>query len=224
AFTDAKNSRQGFFQIAEGGTIFLDEIGDASPGMQAKLLRVLQNKEINMVGSSQVQKIDTRIIAASHKDLKSMIPKGLFREDLYYRLDVINITIPPLRERREDILPLVSFYLKKFAEEMDLDHPPVFTDNALQALKNHDWPGNVRELENMIQRLVVIVDGDHIRVSDLPESMRFTVTHKNTPFKTLKEVENEHIALVLANVGGNKTKAAQILGIDRKTLRLKLEK
>lgn len=224
AFTDAKSSRQGFFQIAEGGTIFLDEIGDASPGMQAKLLRVLQNKEINMVGSSQVQKIDTRIIAASHKDLKSMIPKGLFREDLYYRLDVINIAIPPLRERREDILPLVSFYLKKFSEEMELETPPTFTDNALQALRNHDWPGNVRELENLVQRLVVIVEGENIRVSDLPESMRFTVSQKHTQFKTLKESEEEHIAHVLASVGGNKTRAAQILGIDRKTLRQKLVK
>lgn len=225
AFTDAKTSRQGFFQIAEHGTIFLDEIGDASPGMQAKLLRVIQNKEINMVGSSQVQKIDTRIIAASHKDLKSMIPKGLFREDLYYRLDVINITIPPLRERREDILPLVSFYLQKFSEEMAFEEPPTFTDNALQALKNHDWPGNVRELENLIQRLVVIVDDDQIKVSDLPQSMRFNVAQKNSSqFKTLKEVEDEYIVSVLSSVGGNKTKAAQILGIDRKTLRLKLAK
>ncbi|MBF0112187.1 MAG: sigma-54-dependent Fis family transcriptional regulator [Desulfamplus sp.] len=223
AFTDAKTSRQGFFQIAEKGTLFLDEIGDASLGMQAKLLRVIQNKEINMVGSSQMRKVDTRIIAASHKDLKSMIPKGLFREDLYYRLDVINIAIPPLRERREDILPLVSFYLKKFSEEMELEKPPIFTDNALQALKNHDWQGNVRELENLIQRLVVIVEADQIRVSDLPQSMRFNVNSKNSSqFKTLKEVEQEHIAAVLASVKGNKTKAAQILGIDRKTLRLKL--
>ncbi|MBF0211081.1 MAG: sigma-54-dependent Fis family transcriptional regulator [Desulfamplus sp.] len=223
AFTDAKTSRQGFFQIAEKGTLFLDEIGDASLGMQAKLLRVIQNKEINMVGSSQMRKVDTRIIAASHKDLKSMIPKGLFREDLYYRLDVINIAIPPLRERREDILPLVSFYLKKFSEEMELEKPPIFTDNALQALKNHDWQGNVRELENLIQRLVVIVEADQIRVSDLPQSMRFNVNSKNSSqFKTLKEVEQEHIAAVLASVKGNKTKAAQTLGIDRKTLRLKL--
>ncbi len=222
AFTDAKNSRQGFFQIAEGGTIFLDEIGDASPGMQAKLLRVLQNKEIHIVGSSQVHKIDTRIIAASHKDLKSMIPKGLFREDLYYRLDVINIAIPPLRERRDDILPLVSFYLKKFSKEMELANLPIFTDNALQALKNYDWPGNVRELENLIQRLVVIVDADYIRVSDLPEPMRFNLTQKSSKFKSLKEVEEEYISLVLAGVGGNKTKAAQILGIDRKTLRQKI--
>ncbi|MGD9730771.1 MAG: sigma-54-dependent transcriptional regulator [Desulfamplus sp.] len=225
AFTDAKTSRQGFFQIAEHGTIFLDEIGDASPGMQAKLLRVLQNKEINMVGSSQIQKIDARIIAASHKDLKSMIPKGLFREDLYYRLDVINITIPPLRERREDILPLVSFYLKKFSEEMEFENPRLFTDNALQALKNYDWPGNVRELENLVQRLVVIVDNNQIKVSDLPESMRFSVNQKNSSqFKTLKEFEKEYINSVLASVRGNKTKAAHILGIDRKTLRLKLEK
>ncbi|MBF0390221.1 MAG: sigma-54-dependent Fis family transcriptional regulator [Desulfamplus sp.] len=223
AFTDAKRSRQGFFQIAEKGTLFLDEIGDASLGMQAKLLRVIQNKEINMVGSSQMLKIDTRIIAASHKDLKSMIPKGLFREDLYYRLDVINIAIPPLRERREDILPLVSFYLKKFSEEMELEKPPTFTDNALQALKNNDWQGNVRELENLIQRLVVIVEAEQIGVSDLPQSMRFNVNSKNSSqFKTLKEVEEEHLSLVLAGVGGNKTKAAQILGIDRKTLRQKI--
>lgn len=224
AFTGAKDNRVGFFQIADGGTIFLDEIGDASLNMQGKLLRVLQSKEIQMVGSSQVRKVDVRIIAATHKDLQAMVPKGLFREDLFYRLNVINISVPALRERAEDILILVNYFLNKFAKEMNRS-PHVFSDNALKALKQYNWPGNVRELENLIQRLVVITDNDVIDVADLPPHMRHMANVGPVPMilKTLADVEREHIQNVLTYVGGNKTKASEILGIDRKTLRNKLQ-
>lgn len=225
AFTGAKESRAGFFQIADGGTIFLDEIGDASLNMQGKLLRVLQNKEINLVGSSRIRKIDTRIIAATHKDLTAMAEKHLFREDLYYRLNVIDIPVPPLRDRGDDILLLVNHFVNKFATEMNR-RPHRFTDNALQALRNYHWPGNVRELENLIQRLVVIVDGELIRVADMPPHMRYSVNidSQRMDHRTLAQVEMDHITKVLRSVNDNKTKAAELLGVDRKTLRKKLQK
>ena len=223
AFTGANGSRVGFFQIADGGTIFLDEIGDASLNMQGKLLRVLQSKEIQMVGSSQIRKVDIRIIAATHKNLQAMVPKGLFREDLYYRLNVINMPVPALRDRKEDILILVNFALNKFAKEMNRP-PHMFSDNALKVLKKYNWPGNVRELENLIQRLVVVSDSDVIHVNDLPPHMRYVVNigQGAGANRTLADVEREHIANVLTSVDGNKTRAADILGIDRKTLRKKL--
>ncbi len=223
AFTGAKDFRAGFFQIADGGTIFLDEIGDASLSMQGKLLRVIQNKEIHLVGSSKVRKVDARIIAATNNDLKAMIKKGLFREDLYYRLNVINIPVPPLHERGDDILLLVNYFTEKFSKEMNRS-PHMFSDKSLQALMNYNWPGNVRELENLIQRLVVIVDGDIIRVADMPQHMRYNVNRNSLIHRTLAKVEAEHISDVLTAVGGNKSKASEILGINRKTLRLKLQK
>jgi len=223
AFTGAKGSRAGFFQVADGGTIFLDEIGDASQSMQGKLLRVIQNKEIYMVGSSRTRKVNTRIIAATNKDLLSLVEKGIFREDLYYRINVINIPLPALRERRNDILLLINHFLEKFSKEMD--RPMLnFSDDALRALVNYQWPGNVRELENLIQRLVIITDGDFIHVTDLPALMKFYVNQKKDVNRTLADVEIEHIRHVLASVNGNKTKAAKVLGIDRKTLREKLKK
>ncbi|MBW2564201.1 MAG: sigma-54-dependent Fis family transcriptional regulator, partial [Deltaproteobacteria bacterium] len=159
AFTGAKGSRAGFFQVADGGTIFLDEIGDASQSMQGKLLRVIQNKEIYMVGSSRTRKVNTRIIAATNKDLLSLMKKGIFREDLYYRINVINIHLPALRKRGNDILLLINYFLEKFSKEMDC--PMLnFSDDALRALVNYQWPGNVRELENLIQRMVIITDSD----------------------------------------------------------------
>jgi len=223
AFTGARDGRAGFFQIAEGGTLFLDEIGDASPAMQGKLLRVIENKERQIVGSSRVQKINTRIITATNKDLIFMVQKGLFREDLYYRLVVIDIVVPPLRERKEDILTLAHHFMNKFIKELRRD-PPRFTDGALEALKNYRWPGNVRELENLIQRLLVIVGRPVIDVADLPSYMRFQMEHRVDPMRTLADMEAEHIRSVLQLTGGNKTRAANILGIDRKTLREKLKK
>lgn len=223
AFTGANSSREGFFQIAHGGTIFLDEIGDAGMNLQGKLLRVIQNKEIFMVGSSQVKKIDTRIIAATHKDLTGLIKKGLFREDLFYRINVIEIQIPALRQRQQDVPLLVNYFMSQYCRDIGRT-PPAFSDEALQALINYDWPGNIRELENLMQRLLVVVDTDTIDVGDLPEAMHFAIRQATRGLQTLAEMESEHISNVLNGTNGNKTRAAEILGIDRKTLREKLKK
>jgi len=223
AFTGATESRAGFFQTADGGTIFLDEISDTSLTMQAKLLRVLQDKEVYMVGASHSRNVDVRIIAATNKDLANLVRKGGFREDLFFRLNVLTIAMPPLRERGDDILLLAHHFVTKYAKEFG--KPTLrFSDNALQVLRNYHWPGNVRELENVVQRLVVMTDGDVIEVSDLPSLMRFSALRETGLNRTLAEVEAQYIRNVLVSVNGNKTKAAQILGIDRKTLREKLQK
>ncbi|UCB51839.1 MAG: sigma-54-dependent Fis family transcriptional regulator [Candidatus Zixiibacteriota bacterium] len=223
AFTGATESRAGFFQTADGGTIFLDEISDTSLSMQTKLLRVLEDKEVYMVGASRSRKVDIRIIAATNKDLASLVRKGVFREDLFFRLNVLTVAMPPLRERGDDILLLAHNFAAKFAEEFG-KATPRFSDNALQVLRNYHWPGNVRELENVVQRLVVMTDGSLIEVSDLPSLMRFSPLRETGLHRTLAEVEAEYIRNVLASVRGNKTKAAEILQIDRKTLRDKLKK
>jgi len=222
AFTGATETRAGFFQTADGGTIFLDEISETSLSMQVKLLRVLQDKEVCMVGSSRSRRVDVRILASTNKDLYSLVKKGVFREDLFFRINVITIEVPPLRERGDDILLLTQYFANKFAEELGKPTPR-FSDNALQVLKNYNWPGNVRELENVIQRLVVMTDGDLIEVPDLPSLMRFSALRETGLHRTLAEVETEYIRNVLASVDGNKTRAAEILGIDRKTLREKLK-
>ncbi len=223
AFTGASESRAGFFATAEGGTIFLDEISETSASMQVKLLRVLQTKEICMVGTSRPRKVDVAIVAATNKNLLGLVKKGSFREDLFYRLNVITITVPPLRERGDDILLLINHFGTKFSKE--LNQPvPRFTDGALRVLKRYHWPGNVRELENLVQRLVVMTEGDVIDVPVLPPYLRFSAVRGSGVDRTLAEVEAEHIRNVLASVGGNKTRAAEILGIDRKTLREKQKK
>ena len=221
AFTGAVVSRAGFFHTADGGTIFLDEIGEMSFVMQVKLLRVLQDKEVRMVGSDKSQKVDVRILAATNKNLEHLVKKGRFREDLFYRLNVIPIAIPPLRERENDIVLLANHFMEKYAEKSGKS-PIRFSDEALQRLRNYNWPGNVRELENVVQRLVVMSDSELIEVSDLPELMHFSALRKTGFEKSLSEIEAEYIRNVLASVGGNKTRAARILGIDRKTLREKI--
>lgn len=223
AFTGASESRAGFFHTADGGTIFLDEISEMSLSMQVKLLRVLQDKQICMVGSDRTRKVDVRILAATNKDLHGLVKKGLFREDLFYRLNVITVSMPPLRERGDDVILLAHYFADRFSEEFGKSSLR-FSDKALQGLGSYNWPGNVRELENVIQRLVVMTDGDVIDVPDLPEFCRFSVAGRAGFNRTLAEVENEYITNVLASVGGNKTRAAEILGIDRKTLREKLKK
>jgi len=222
AFTGATESRAGFFHAADGGTIFLDEVSDMSLAMQVKLLRVLQDKEVCMVGSNRSRKVDVRILAATNKSLHELVKKQSFREDLFYRLNVITIFMPPLRERGNDILILARHFAANFAAELGKPVPR-FSDKALQSLRNYDWPGNVRELENVIQRLVVMTDGDLIDVPDLPGLMRFSALRKTGFTRTLAEVEAEYISNVLESVDGNKTRAADILGIDRKTLRQKLK-
>ena len=222
AFTGALETRAGFFQTADGGTIFLDEISETSLSMQVKLLRVLQDKEVVMVGSTRPRKVDVRILASTNKDLSALVKKGIFREDLFFRIHVITIDLPPLREREEDLLLLIRHFTARFAKELGKSVPQ-FSDQALQVLRNYRWPGNVRELENVIQRLVVMTDGSLIEVPDLPSLMRFSSLRGVGFHRTLAEVEEEYIRNVLASVNGNKTRAAKILGIDRKTLREKLK-
>lgn len=222
AFTGANETRAGFFQAAEGGTIFLDEIGTASLNVQTRLLRVLQEKEITMVGSNKPVKIDVRVISATNADLKKQCEQGTFREDLYYRLNVLSIEMPPLRERKEDIPLLTRYFLHKYSKEFvknDIKIDP----KALDIISRYNFPGNIRELENLIQRLVLLSD-DVILPNDLPDYLRMTHQHEeiNTNFKTLKEFERDYIKKVLDHADNNKSKAAEILGIDRKTLRQKL--
>ena len=223
AFTGATESRAGFFHAADGGTIFLDEVSETSPAMQVKLLRVLEDKEVCMVGSSRTRRADVRVLAATNRDLLKLMKMGGFREDLFYRLNVITIALPPLRERRGDVLLLARHFAEKFAAETNKPVPQ-FSDQALQVLRDYYWPGNVRELGNVIQRLVVMTDGDIIDVPDMPSLMRFSALRKTGFDRTLAEVEAEYIRNVLTSVSGNKTRAAEILGIDRKTLRDKLRK
>ena len=222
AFTGAHDTRAGFFQTANGGTIFLDEISATSPSTQVKLLRVLQEREVCMVGSTRQQKVDIRILAATNKDLLRLVEHQVFREDLYFRLNVITIPLPPLRERGDDVLLLIHHFARKFASELGKPTPQ-FSDQALHVLRNYHWPGNVRELENVMQRLVVMTDTDIIEVADLPSLMHFSALRGIGFDRTLAEVEAEYIRNVLASVGGNRTRAAEILGIDRKTLREKLK-
>jgi DNA-binding NtrC family response regulator len=223
AFTGATETRAGFFQTADGGTIFLDEISETSLSMQVKLLRVLQDKQVYMVGSTRPLKVDVKILASTNKDLTTLLKKGLFREDLFFRLNVLTIDIPPLRDRGDDIFLLIQHFSTKFANELSKPKPR-FSNNALHVLRSYHWPGNVRELENVIQRLVVMTEGDLIEAPDLPSLMRFSALQKMGLNRTLAEVEAEYIRNVLASAEGNKTRAAEILGIDRKTLREKLNR
>jgi DNA-binding NtrC family response regulator len=222
AFTGATETRAGFFQTADGGTIFLDEVSATTPAMQVKLLRVLQDRAVCMVGSTRAQPVDMRIVAATNKDLRSVIQKEAFREDLYFRLNVITIDLPPLRDRGGDVLLLIRHFADAFAAELKR---PVcrFSDAALDVLRRYHWPGNVRELENVVQRLMVMAEGAVIDVPDLPSLMRFSALGKAGFDRTLAEVEAEYIGNVLASVNGNRTRAAEILGIDRKTLRERLK-
>jgi DNA-binding NtrC family response regulator len=224
AFTGATETRAGFFQTGNKGTIFLDEVGDTSLAMQVKLLRVLQEREICMVGSARPQKVDVRIIAGTHKNLQAMIGTGRFREDLYYRLNVLNIELPPLRARGEDVLRLTRYFSARYADEMGRPLPQ-YTDRALEAVARYPWPGNVRELENLVQRLMAMADSDIIDAPDLPPGMRSECLPVSQGLdRTLVQVEADHIRHVLDRVGGNKSRAAELLGIDRKTLREKLKR
>ncbi len=223
AFTGATETRAGFFQTADGGTIFLDEISNTSLAMQAKLLRVLQEKEFYMVGSKKTLKVNVRVVAATNVDLMQLVKKGLFREDLYYRLNIITIDLPPLRERGEDIVQLIYFFLAKYVKE--LGKPPMkFSQKAIQALKEYAWPGNVRELQNLIHRLVIMSEDSTIDIPDLPESFRFSGRRTRGLDRKLEDVEREYIQDALAANRNNISQTAISLGIDRKTLRDKLKK
>ncbi len=221
AFTGADKNREGFFQAANGGTIFLDEIGNASLKVQAKLLRALQEKEVVKVGAQKAEKVDVRIIAATNNNLKEMIQDGSFREDLFYRLTVVEIEVPPLRERKEDISMLAEKFLFKYGVEYK-DRFVKMSPKALAILMRYDWPGNIRELENIIQRAVIMCDRV-VEVEHLPDSLKYNVDFSEEGLISLKEMEKRHIQNVLNATNNNKTQAAKILQIDRKTLREKLK-
>ena len=224
AFTGATTNRIGFFQAADGGTLFLDEITNASMAVQAKLLRAIQEKEVTMLGDTKAQKINVRIITATNANITEQVLNNTFREDLYYRLNVISISIPPLRERKEDIELLINAFNEKFSKETG-KKPLKIKANIKAVLTKYSWPGNIRELENFIHRLVVMNDKT-VDIGDIPDYMKMNVPHssKEASILSLAEVEKKHIEKVLIATENNKTKAAEILGIDRKTLREKLKK
>ncbi|MCK0161254.1 sigma-54-dependent transcriptional regulator [Allomuricauda sp. F6463D] len=221
AFTGANENRNGFFQAAHGGTIFLDEIGNAPLPVQNRLLRVLQEKEVTKIGSQKVEKLDVRVIAATNSELEELIQKKIFREDLYYRLSVVTIDVPPLRERPSDISLLVDKFMQKYGIEYK-DRFIRISPEALEVLQRYSWPGNIRELENVVQRAIIMCDGQ-ITLEHLPDELKYKIDFPKKGFKTLEEKEKEYIQEVLLSTQGNKTKAAEILGINRKTLREKLK-
>ncbi len=228
AFTGALTRRQGRFQLAHKGSIFLDEIAEMAPQTQAKILRVLQEREFEPVGSSNTVRVDTRVIVATNKNLKEEIQQGHFREDLFYRINVVTLSIPPLRERREDIPLLTDFFLKQYAEK-NRRLIKGFTPKAIDILMRYDWPGNVRELANMVERSVIMVRGDMITPDEFSDTLRALDPEMKkseiglTPGRSLKDVEKEMVLMTLEDTAGNRTHAAKILGISRRTLQLKLK-
>ena len=227
AFTGATRDRTGLFEAADGGTIFLDEIGDITPAMQLKILRVLQEHEVLRVGESVPRKVDIRIIAATNKDLHELISKDKFREDLYYRLSVMELNVPPLRERKEDILTLTRFFIDRISKKLKIRNLHIDA-SCIDYLQDYNWPGNVRELENAIERAAILSTDGSIQPQHLPAAI---VRTTNKTFKsvldgnpTLDKMERAYMEHILQLTGGNKTKAARILGIDVSTLWRKLKK
>ena len=224
AFTGAVMNQKGLLEEADGGTLFLDEIGDVSPAVQAKLLRVTQEKDFIVLGSTRTRKVDVRFVAATNKDLMIEIKEGRFREDLYYRLNVISINLPPLRERRDDIEPLARHFLKASTRRMKKEVISIEND-ALQALLQYDWPGNVRELENVMERAVILARNNVITVGLLPLGARREALLASTgsaPLVALGQIERQHITAILKETSFHKSRAAEILGISRKTLDRKI--
>jgi transcriptional regulator with PAS, ATPase and Fis domain len=221
AFTGAQYRKKGKFEVAEGGTVFLDEISDISLKTQTDLLRVLQEKEITRVGGTQTIKVDFRAIAATNKDLPTLVKEGTFRPDLYYRLDVFGITLPPLRERKEDIPLLVDHFLQKYSRAMNKRFTGI-SRASLDVLMNYQWPGNVRELENAIERAMVIGHEPEIQTADFPLQVATPPALEGS--MALEDIERVHIQHVLEVCDWNQTRAAKALGIDRVTLYNKIKK
>jgi two-component system response regulator AtoC len=228
AFTGAEKTRRGLFEQASGGTLFLDEIGEVSPRMQAQLLRVLQEGEVRRVGGGEAVKVDVRVVAATHRDLEAEVRAGRFREDLLFRLRVVTLHLPPLRERPEDIPPLVDHFLSQAARREERRAPSLAPD-ALARLTRHPWPGNVRELRNAVERALAVASTDILLASDLPPELGGAPAPQPPPVATSLEaltgdrptlavLERRYVDLVLRETGGNKKKAAELLGIDRRTL------
>jgi two-component system response regulator HydG len=230
AFTDAKVQRTGLFLQASGGTLFLDEIGELPLDVQPKLLRALQERKVRPVGANQEIPFDARIVAASNRNLEDEVYEKRFREDLYYRINVVKIDVPPLRERGGDVLHLAHHFLKSFAKR-NLKPTLELSTTAAEKLMAYNWPGNVRELENCMEHAVALARFDQITVEDLPEKIRayraerFVVAANDpTEIVTMDELERRYVLRVLSLVGGNKSRAAQVLGFDRRTLYRKLER
>jgi len=226
SFTGALQTKHGFFELANHGTFFFDEIANLSLNIQAKLLRVIQEREFMKVGDQRKIKLDIRIISASNRNLEESVRKGEFREDLYYRLSVVPIHLPPLRKRRDDIPLLAQHFLEKFADKLKKPIPEI-SPEAMGVLKDYAWPGNVRELEHTIERVLILEDTDLIRPRDLPSF----ITQRQGEFQmfseelfSLEDLEKKYIRFVLRRTKGKKTRAAKILGINRKTLGLKIKK
>jgi DNA-binding NtrC family response regulator len=228
AFTDARKDRRGLFQEASGGVLFLDEISEIPLALQAKLLRLLEDKEVRPLGANHSEKIDTRVVSASNRNLADLVQSGKFRQDLYYRLNVIRIELPALRQRSQDIPLLVKHFLDRFAAGANHKVDGVSAD-AMAALKAHEWPGNIRELEHTIERAVLLGKGSIIGMEDLPPAMakkadlEILMSQGIAKQFTLADLEREYIGKVLESTQGNKTEAAKLLGVDRTTLYRKLE-
>ncbi|MDX2011369.1 MAG: sigma-54 dependent transcriptional regulator [Myxococcaceae bacterium] len=227
SFTGAAGKREGRFELADGGTLFLDEIGDVTPALQVKLLRVLQQKEFERVGGTQTLKVDVRVVAATNKDLAAEVKAGKFREDLYYRLNVVSVTLPPLRKRKSDIPALVSHFIDKYNEA----HGKLvkgLAPGTLNALLSYDWPGNVRELSNVVERAVVLARENELTSDDLPATMRGPRPKDRSPDTlipgaTLYEIEREAILRTLEMVDGSTSRAADILGISVRKIQYRLK-
>jgi len=227
AFSGASALKKGLIEVAGEGTLFLDEIGEMSPTMQVRLLRVLQERHFFRVGGTQEIPVTARILAATNKDLKGDVERGLFRADLYYRLNVITLRVPPLSGRRQDIPLLAGYFIAKYAAAMGKKLSG-FSAEAVRRLMVYEYPGNIRELENIVQRTVIMAKGEVIESGDLPQDLRgdapALVKHEGPPLVTLEDLERRHIRDILAHCDGNKTRAAEILGIDRVSLWRKVKR
>ncbi|MEW5807278.1 MAG: sigma-54 dependent transcriptional regulator, partial [Acidobacteriota bacterium] len=235
AFTDAKILKKGLLELADGGTVFLDEIGDMGLTLQAKMLRFLEEKAFKRVGGIKDIKVDVRVIASTNKDLETAVRQGQFREDLYYRLRVIPLHMPPLRERKEDIPALTDHFIKIFSSEFKRKTIPRFSDDAMNFMVHYDWPGNIRELRNVVERLMILGGGEVFEVEDLPRDMFFSKKEEVRPQgekglvlpesgTSLKEVEKELVKQALEKTRWNQTHAAKLLNIGRDALRYKMKK
>ena len=223
AFTDASYKKEGMFEVADKGTIFLDEISDMSLRMQAKILRVIQERSFYRLGGTKPVQVDVRILAATNKDLEEMMKKGSFREDLYYRLNVISITIPPLRKRKEDIPLLAQHFLTKYTA-LHGKRVRSISPYVMDRLSRYEWPGNVRELENAMEGAIILSSGETILFEDLPPYLQPSLSREESSSPSLEEVEKKLILDTLRAVKGNQTRAAELLGIHRNTLRRKLKR
>src|SRR5512143_3837925 len=221
AYTGADRDRMGVFEEAHNGTVFLDEIGDIDLGFQLKLLRFLQEREIRPLGSSRAKKVDVRVIAATNKDIQKLVDEGKFREDLWYRLNVVRLTVPPLCERASDIPLLVHYFLKRYNERYKLDTK--LTDSGLKAMEEYSWPGNIRQLQHMMERLTILAPGGRIDDAAVRQSID-QMDSRDHASDSLADTEAEQIRRVMAATNGNKSRAAKVLGIERKTLYRKLER